>query len=70
LIAELKRELPHFDTLPESEKAVKARAKRVEYLRNNPQDAMAMGITPQYLAGLGTPAGNRVKFDSTGKPLK
>jgi len=56
LIAELKRDLPHYDTLSESEKAVRAQAKRVEYLRNNPQDAMAMGITPQYLAGLAAPA--------------
>jgi hypothetical protein len=52
LIAELKRDLPNFDILPDSEKVAKAQAKRVEYLRNNPQDAMAMGITPQYLAQL------------------
>jgi hypothetical protein len=52
--------------LSESEKAVRAQAKRVEYLRNNPQDAMAMGITPEYLAGLAAPAGNVLKFDKQG----
>jgi hypothetical protein len=76
LQAAAKRAFPTFDTMTPDEQIAAQNRTRLMYLKSlPPQEQRALGITPEFLrqmeeSGSAVPAGNRIKFDASGNPIK
>lgn len=76
LQAAAKRAFPTFDTMTPDEQIAAQNRTRLMYLKSlPPQEQRALGITPEFLrqmeeSGSAVPAGNRIKFDVSGNPIK